>query len=191
MHTLLSTCDQSILTNFHISRINFIDNTNFDPIKLLVIKEFRKFGVEVSNEYLNTGIVSLKQYYAVALLDPLNMHAVSDKVDPFWHAHILFTKAYKTFCEEVVGSFMDHDPLEDQLNVEKVAGIRSLYNYTIQCFDKFFITYDNNFFPKTLTDAQLMCTHYNDIQAGYTVSDHALMPRNMHTQNQMVHLLHS
>ena len=191
MHTLLSTCNLSALQSFHIDKVKFIDTVDFEPIKKLVVKEFRKFGVELSDEYLESGILSLKQYYAVALFDPLNMHAVSDNVDPFWHAHLLFTKPYRIFCDETVGAFMDHDPLEDNLNLEKVAGIRTLYEYTIECFNKFFVSYDKSFFPETLDDKRLMCTHYNDIQSGYTVGDHALLPRNVEMQSFMKELLHA
>jgi hypothetical protein len=34
----------------------------------------------------------------------------SKVIDEVWHAHILFTRAYRQFCQEVFGHPFDHDP---------------------------------------------------------------------------------
>jgi hypothetical protein len=35
---------------------------------------------------------------------------LSQKVDDFWHAHILFTEDYAAFCQAVAGRFLHHRP---------------------------------------------------------------------------------
>jgi hypothetical protein len=37
----------------------------------------------------------------------------SKEVDELWHMFILFTKDYREFCQNYIGQFLDHVPLED------------------------------------------------------------------------------
>ena len=78
------------LQPLHLEKIKKIDEFDFSKKSKRVAKET---GIH-DKEYLNQGIHNLKRYYIVALLDPLNEHAVSETVDPFWHAHVLHTKDY-------------------------------------------------------------------------------------------------
>ena len=42
---------------------------------------------------------------------PDNVHSMySHKLDLIWHSHILFTKEYRDFYQEVFGAFVDHIP---------------------------------------------------------------------------------
>ena len=75
------------LNNYHHTRLIQIDTFDYEPVKRKVSPDE---GV-VETAQLAQGIENLKRYYAVALLDPLNLHAVSEQVDPFWHSHVLFT----------------------------------------------------------------------------------------------------
>jgi hypothetical protein len=39
----------------------------------------------------------------------------SYQIDQVWHTHILFTKDYKKVCDEVIGGFLHHNPIEKSL----------------------------------------------------------------------------
>lgn len=179
---LIDTARLELLQPVHKERIAIIDSTDFEPVARKVAYDYRRQGIELTQDYLERGILSLKQYYAVALLDPKNYHAVSELVDPFWHAHILHTLDYFAFCEQVVGGYMHHQPLNHE-NGEEVSKMRVLYEYTEECYNKFFTKIDREFNPIFLEDDELMCSHYCDEIGNYKVSDFALLPRrsDLHT----------
>jgi hypothetical protein len=58
-------------------------------------------------------------------------------VDQVWHEHLLFSKAYRRFCEEVIGYSFDHEPeltpLEDQ-----TATFRAQYADTLARYQEEF-----------------------------------------------------
>lgn len=151
-------------------RLLTIDLEDFSGVERKVREHFVELGQEVSDDYINRGINALKQYYAIALLDPANAHAVSRTVDPFWHAHILHTEQYMGFCNRVVGEYMHHQPL-DHARLDHVDIIRRLYGYTLEVLMQFFSVVNPEFWPSKVTDAELICMHkgnqtiYSSVQA--------------------------
>ena len=127
---LLTNKVKKRLSARQIAALQRIDDEDFSGVRRKVAEEFKKQGRVVDDAYLDAGIFALKLYYALPVVDPLNMHAVSDELDPFWHMHILHTKQYAAFCEETVGTFMHHDPL-DHAQATAVAQVRFLYGYTV------------------------------------------------------------
>lgn len=166
------------LTAFHNERIAVIDAHDFSGVKRKTKEELAKTGFYATDEYLDAGILALKQYYAIALLDGKNMHAVSDKVDPFWHAHLLHTKAYAQFCDDVVGEFMHHEPL-DHAKIEDVRFVDELYRFTMGRYAACFAYIDPRFHPAQPESCELVCTHGGDI---YAVSAHALFDKEARAQ---------
>lgn len=153
----------------HVSRIKFIDQEDLSAVGRKTKEILISNGLNPSAEYIETGLFCLKQYYVLAMLDPANAHAISDIVDPFWHAHILHSEQYIPFCNKVVGEYMHHRPL-DKSNTEHVKIISQLYEYTHTVLQSFFINVDNLFWPKAISDATLICWHkgnssiYQDLQ---------------------------
>lgn len=146
------------LSPLQLERLARIDAEDFAPVRAKVKADMLKLGVEVIDDWLDRGILALKQYYAVAVLDPLNRHAVSDAIDPFWHAHILHTKQYMSFCDDVTDGYIHHEPL-DHANRAAMDEIRALYDYTAQCYKQLFMFIDAEFFPEVLDDERLVCKH--------------------------------
>jgi hypothetical protein len=152
------------LVDEHLRRLSIIDCENYTG----VIKKTREVLTEMRGEvppdtYLARGILGLKQYYAVALLDPANAHAISAELDPFWHAHILHSEQYERFCRDVVGEFMHHIPL-DRDNQAQVENLRVLYDYTIEVLDRLFIKRDTKFWPSEVPDIKLICYHKGNVE---------------------------
>lgn len=160
----------------HEVRLQAIEEEDYSGI-IRKVKEIYKaeYGYEPTEEYITSGIEGLKQYYAIALLDPLNSHAVSPKIDKFWHAHMLHSKQYQEFCDKVAGSFMHHAPLNPENEVE-TSNIRILYNYTLEVMGKLFKELSPSNWPtEDSADYQLICAHFGDSYS--PVSSIALFPR--------------
>ena len=162
MRTLASTIKLE-LDPFHLARIARIDAEDFSLVRRKVREQLAKQGEPASEEFLDEGVLALKQYYVVALLDPRNQHAVSDTIDPFWHFHILDTKNYFKFGEEVFGQYIHHEPL-DHANPVEVARVRSLYEYTAGIYGAMFNYVNPAFYPPALSDTRLICFH-NKVEA--------------------------
>lgn len=116
-----------------------------------------------SDEYLDRGIEALRKYHAIAVLDPLNGHAISEPLDPFWHSQILFTDPYTRFCNLTLGQYMHHYPL-DHRDVVRVCGVRKLYDYTIEVHRAIFGRDCPEFYPVNVTDHELICVHAKDCE---------------------------
>jgi hypothetical protein len=54
---------------------------------------------------------ALKEFLIVCALKP-GYKVTSDPIDKMWHTFLLFTKDYKNFCEENLGTFINHEPFE-------------------------------------------------------------------------------
>lgn len=134
------------LSDFHIDRVNQIDSFDYSRIA-------KKVNLEVhglTSKYLMEGIENLKRYYVVALLDPLNEHAVSNFVDRFWHAHIIHTKEYMEFCNSVFGQYIHHKPL-DLDDPKETSEVYTLYDYTNTIYTQMFKTVDEHWWPNSKT----------------------------------------
>src|SRR6266481_5498476 len=184
MLSLLSTIISCKVQPFHLERLAMIDKTDFGGIYRKVMADLAEKNRPLTHEHANEGILALKQYYAIALLDPNNMHAVSDAVDPFWHAHILHTQDYTLFCEKVMGDYMHHDPL-DHTNTKRVDAVNRLYQYTINCFDIFFSYVNRDYFPVQLPKHQLVCMHGSSYVS--EVTSHGLLPIHLAMQPSAVY----
>jgi len=156
--TLMAIASSAISTPLHLERLQRIDSEDFTKVTEKVRSDAAKLGIHLSNQFLNNGVLALKQYYAVAMLDPANGHALSEVLDPFWHAHMLFSQDYTDFCVDVVGEYMHHVPLSqnDRAQVERV---RFLYDYTILILPTLFTKVSDEFWPAVVTDAHLICYH--------------------------------
>lgn len=131
------------ISEFHRQRLELIDNFDYSNVLWKVKADL---GAIATEEYLKEGIENLKKYYAVALLDPLNEHAVSEKVDPFWHSHILFTKEYMDFCNSIFNQYIHHEPL-NPLNRSEVRQVTSLYDYTLDIYNELFYDMSDDWWP--------------------------------------------
>lgn len=142
----------------HLPRLKAIDDADYSGVLRKTHEHFQETGKAVTEEYLKRGVYALKQYYAIALLDPANAHAVSAAVDPFWHAHILHTSDYMDFCNLTVGEYMHHQPL-DRTDKQKLENVRTLYQYTLDVLGQLFINVDSEFWSTDVSDALMICFH--------------------------------
>jgi len=141
--SFLESFAMPIKDNYHRVRLMQIDTFDYEAVKRKVARDEHLPGPA-----LNEGIENLKRYYAVALLDPLNLHAVSKEVDPFWHSHVLFTSQYQGFCQKIFGQFVHHQPLDPD-DKRQVEFVTQLYGYTLDTYKKLFKEVDPKWWPKS------------------------------------------
>ncbi len=160
------------VNDFQRTRIQAIDDFDYSKVSMKVANDLDG----VTSSYLAAGIENLKMYYVVALLDPLNAHAVSRSVDPFWHAHVLFTRDYGKFCRDVYDQYVHHEPLDEE-DTGKVETVKALYSYTLTQYDSIFKSVDRDWWgSQTPLASRPICFHY--LISDPEVSKHALFERN-------------
>lgn len=107
------------------------------------------------------GILEVKRYHAIDVLDPTYVHAISHPVDPYWHEHLHFSVDYKAFCEKFVGQFKDHFPID-----ESILGVREQlqgpWKRTLKIYEEYFGKPD----PKWWTDGPV-CLDVNHMIGHY------------------------
>lgn len=75
--------------------------------KAFAAKIARKHGW--SNTFALKAISEYKKFVYLGVVS--DFHVTPSKIiDVVWHEHILFTKAYREFCDEVIGYQFDHHP---------------------------------------------------------------------------------
>lgn len=146
--------DTDQLTPWHRARIQMIEDEDYSGVR----RKTKEMYPSLSEAMLDEGIEALKAYYAIALVDPLNEHAVAPEIDLFWHSHILHTKQYADFCQRVFGEFLHHTPLNHTDDVE-VREVRDLYDYTVGVYRALGADPENFYFASDLPDHQLVCRH--------------------------------
>ncbi len=130
----------------------YIDQCDFGKIAKKVQKDLRG----VTSSYIDAGIEHLKRYYALAVLEPDEVHAVSMPVDPFWHAHILFSADYFEFCDRAFGNYLHHVPLDND-DRSAVEHVRTIYDNTLEMHEKHFKYVDEAWLPKSDAPNSLIC----------------------------------
>ncbi|PPK66036.1 hypothetical protein B0F88_11868 [Methylobacter tundripaludum] len=138
--------------NEYKEAIQFIDDFDYEPILKKVSKDLHG----PTKKYVFEGIENLKRYYVVALLDAQNPHAVSRPVDPFWHVHVLFSREYFRFCEEVFGAYVHHIPL-DHDDSKAVSHVKKVYEYTLKKHHEIFKQVDEEWWPAATMPGLLIC----------------------------------
>ena len=148
------------LTPIQRGRLQQLDARDLSPFIKHAETSLRKQGLPVLVA-ASEAEYALKQYYALAAINPNNLHAVSHVVDPYWHSHILHTKEYGRFCYEVLGYHMHHDPL-DHTDTDKANDVLRVYSYTLDILRQLFGDAVNpQCYPPNLARAEMVCLHYN------------------------------
>lgn len=145
------------LSAVQAERIRSIESEDLHFVEENVRKELPT----IAHSDASVGIIELKKYYTLCVLDPINMKGVSRTVDPFWHSHILHTSEYRAFCERVFGAFLDHEPLNPK-SLARVRRVRKAYSRTREVMAKVFGTVNEFIWPSLKSDSSAaVCVHYS------------------------------
>jgi hypothetical protein len=169
-------------TEYQKRALKRLDSEDTRMIKFLVKKIHREKGKKKSESYYDEGCTALFQYYATAIFDPFNMHAISEELDDFWHAHVIDTVSYDLLCKDI-GFFMHHDPL-DVKDTKKENDVKIVYNYTRQKVLASIFGDDNLskiFHPKRT--ANYVCLHDLEITSSALFSSEGFFPEDTKMQS--------
>jgi hypothetical protein len=80
-----------------------------------VISRVSKENPEWLPDRLQTALSEYQKWMAMcALLPGVKLGMCSTDVDEVWHAHILYTRDYAQFCDQIAGRFIHHQPTSDE-----------------------------------------------------------------------------
>ncbi len=136
----------------HLQALQCVEDWDFTQVGRKVQKDLHG----VTSTYVDEGIANLKRYYALAALEPGKDHAVSQPVDPFWHAHILFSHDYSEFCERAFGHYLHHVPLDHE-DTAAVSRVRAVYEDTLQGQRRYFGNLNEAWWPAADMPNALQC----------------------------------
>jgi len=85
-----------------------------------VLKRYAR-DYQTSIEYPERLERELKRYLTLCALDLDKSYAMAGPVDGLWHTFLLFTRLYASFCEQVGGAFLHHEPgdIENEAESER------------------------------------------------------------------------
>ncbi|WP_377477527.1 MAG: hypothetical protein P2A85_03385 [Microcoleus anatoxicus] len=109
MTSTLVKSDSEQMESIHIRSKNILGRVmSYD---LSVIRErFLKDNPELSSRLDSIELVYRQYMYLCAIKPRMSLSVPSNEVDEFWHCHIIHTREYQDFCNEIAGYFIHHAP---------------------------------------------------------------------------------
>ena len=99
---ILSTID---LSSDQLTRLKKLENYD-----LWFIKERIEKKNLIDFDLVELAMFEFRRFIALRIISGRGLAMFSPQVDEVWHTFILFTKDYSSFCEEVCGEFIHHNP---------------------------------------------------------------------------------
>ena len=96
-----------------------LSNPKFKPVIDRVQKN-NKWSKDKAEMVLN----EYGRFMTLIKLYPEHSFVPCNDVDEVWHTHLIYTKLYKNFCEDVFGFFLHHNPL-----ITEEDGVRMVSGY--------------------------------------------------------------
>jgi hypothetical protein len=121
---------------------------DYSVIAQTMQKEFK-----VSEQRANQLIAAFLQWFSLVPFlgpqdGPLQM---TQSVDMAWHAMIINTAFYRRFCDQYIGYYVDHDPL-DMLNQTAAK-----QDFAEKTFKRLQIAFGESLHPEWLNVAEVTC----------------------------------
>lgn len=111
---------------------------------ILVANMLDKFP-EMSAEFAHRGTGQMLAFLAAGVRSTQPV-SPSPLVDDFWHAFLLHTKAYREFCQDKLGQFVDHQP--GYLDKDEYGGGKTLRARTVEAITEAGFLVDMEFWPE-------------------------------------------
>lgn len=117
-------------TNVLNRRREFIDRFTFD---LSVQRRIAETYPHLTPTQIQLLLEGLRDYFRFSLKASAMLSMPSQAVDEAWHAFILSTKAYDSFCQRAFGKFLHHHPAETMTSpTQPTQGIKRIWNLACQ-----------------------------------------------------------
>lgn len=137
----------------------------------VIHNRFLKDYPELSSRLENIELI-YRQYMYLCAIKPKKMSLAvpSNDVDKFWHCHIIHTKLYQSFCNDIAGYFIHHAPHGAlTTNDEKKIARSNLLNlFTIHFKDSISILVPESFKcgPNYSVDCKDECSNEDNCAEG-------------------------
>jgi hypothetical protein len=124
--------DVSVNSEFEVENIKFVSQEKIDEAMAVVNSlKFEQMNKKLMNEYawsekdISLGNIAYKRWLVLAACYPDFKLVPTQKLDEYWHMHILDTKKYMEDCQLVFGKYLHHYPY---------FGIEGDGDYADKCF---------------------------------------------------------
>ncbi len=110
--------------SYNLAMQKFLEMKEFDLSKVLTFMVRENYAETIESASLQMdGALQWLAAHAVKCHDPIPYVMLSGNVDDAWHAFLLNTRLYLEFCNEHVGFFIHHTPMDvESANVYIVQG---------------------------------------------------------------------
>ena len=118
----------SVRQQFEVEKIE-------ERIRSAGLLKVRKRYMERYHKDENVAVLAESEFCkfaALHFLEPDLILAPSGFVDEFWHEYVLDTKGYRQFCDEIFGSFWEHNPT---VTAEEAM---PFYRETLAMYERYF-----------------------------------------------------
>ena len=92
-------------------------------------------GKGYKKEQLDLREAEYRKFLAMHIVHPGTDIVPCRIVDEFWHQHILDTIAYRSDCQTIFGSFLDHFPYFGMRGQEDADALADAYQTTLELYE--------------------------------------------------------
>ncbi len=139
---LVGQLSESDRTQHAIRLYRQMKEVDFSPVIQTALRESGITTVTEAHDFLDAFLQWFSLIPEALDSQPLQM---LESVDRIWHAMILNTAFYRKFCEEFVGEYVDHNPMDVTQNTR--ATKRAYADYTLALLKR---TYGDQVHPALL-----------------------------------------
>ncbi|MEY9839898.1 hypothetical protein [Streptacidiphilus sp. EB103A] len=133
-------------------------------IRSLIITTMRAQFPQVTEEHAELGVGQMAAFLTVCATAERPL-SPSPEVDDYWHAFVLNTEAYMTWCTEMFGKMVHHKP--GYLNPEEHGGGKVLRARAIDAIAELGFVLEPDFWPE-IELAQCSQCHANCSDSPFT-----------------------
>jgi hypothetical protein len=95
------------LTKEQLTSLRVLDQFDLSRIRTRLLDD-----ATMPSTWVDEAIFEFKRYIGIYVIIKTPMPMFSRHVDLAWHACLLFSRLYADLCQQVVGDFVHHEPVE-------------------------------------------------------------------------------
>ncbi len=100
------------LMNTLQARLQYLDGYDFEYLRSRYTEDHPEYAT-----FFDEAVEELRKFYKLTTSSAGPLAVLSKKVDALWHTHVLHTPQYRRFSDELLGTYIDHQPHSEQTPV--------------------------------------------------------------------------
>ena len=105
------------LTDAQLTALQRLEDYDLGPVRARLLKQDM-----LPADRVDDAILEFRRSLGLLILGYPGVPVVSTAVDEVWHACLLLSPLYADLCEQTVGHFVHHEPVDDYEPSAKIAG---------------------------------------------------------------------